>query len=122
MWLWFKRRAVPKTQLRVEPNIKFLCEQDGTPERDLKAAIVGRLEQFREVRKAYLARVDFGDSSAYDVALCLAAPEDRQLVQAIAAIFHEKFADSQFLDILFLNSEQESDLARVCRPFYSASQ
>jgi type III secretion system (T3SS) SseB-like protein len=122
MWSWLSRLFKTKHPRRREPVIRFLCEQDGIPERELKSAIVVKLREFAIVRKAYLARVDYGNCEQYNVALCLSSPEDRQIVDAVGKVFHEMWRSDQYLDILFLSPEQEYLLGTVCKPFYVECQ
>jgi len=69
---------------------------------------------------AYLARVDYGDPSECNVALCIMSkiPEDIDLAEKAGRIFSEQFGTQEHLDIIFLRKEQETDLRQVCRPFY----
>jgi hypothetical protein len=43
---------------------------------------------------------------------------DKRLVADIGDSFASQFHTSQHLDILFVDAEQEGELARVCSPFY----
>ena len=122
MWSWLKQAFGRRTQSLVVGNVTFLCEQDGIPERALKSAIAAKLHSFEVVHKAYLARVDYGDSSRDNVALCLSAPENRQIADVVGKLFHDEWRSDQFLDIIFLTPDQESLLAKVCQPFYVASR
>ena len=107
-------------QLRGEPSVRFLHEQDGGPERSLKAALHELLASRSGVARAYLARVDYGNASASEVALCVTGPENPTLVREVAATFAKQFGRDAHLDILFLNVNQEAELKRVCSPFYEA--
>jgi hypothetical protein len=100
-------------------NIRFLGEQDGEPERLLKARLIDLLKQHNHIQRAYLARVAAAEQA--NVALCLRSltRADRNLVQEIGSIFAAIFVVHEHLDILFLNETQESALAAVCAPFYS---
>lgn len=105
---------------RAEQTIRFLGEQDGEPERQLKSTLRGCLASSPGVQRAYLARVAYGVSAEPEVALCLVAPESPSLVRAVAAEFARLFGPSVHLDILFLNSAQESECRQVCNSFYEA--
>lgn len=118
--MWFKRSKQRPIEKRTEPAIRFLCEQDGPPEGELKAALIPTLAHCASVRKAYLARVELGDPSDYNVALCVSGPEDSDVVKAVGSVFGRIFNVSQHLDIMFLNAEQEAELETVCRTFYPA--
>jgi hypothetical protein len=106
-------------ETRHEPTIRFVCEQDGEPERELKDALTVTLRAFPHVRRAYLARVQFGDSPDLVVTLCLSADEDPRVVEAVSFDFRALFDSSQILDVMFLREGRERDLERVCRPFYA---
>jgi hypothetical protein len=107
---------------RNERNISFLGEQDGEPERRLKTALGERLRESRTVTKAYLARVRYGTASATDVALALLAPAANRgtVVNAVQAEFHAQFNATQHLDIFFLTPELDTQVSKVCQPFFVA--
>lgn len=117
--MWFKRPKQRPTEKRIEPTVRFVWEQDGQLERELKGALISTLTRFAAIRKAYLARVDFGAPATYNVVLCVTGPEDVEVVGAVGSVF-SRFDTSLHLDILFLTAEQEAELASVCRPFYAA--
>jgi len=112
------RRQAPET--RTEPRIEFLGEQDGPPERELKASIIEELTGVPAVARAYLARVGYQPQGKAGVALCLAGVkrDDAALVKRIGERFGAIFGQAAALDILFLTPEQEADVARVCAAFY----
>jgi hypothetical protein len=103
------------------PGITFLAEQDGAPERALKAAFAKILTTTPHVQRAYLALVKYDKAGGYEVALCLCSGNgaDENLVQALGAAFAQQFGATEHLDILFLETRQEKALAEVCQPFYS---
>jgi SseB protein C-terminal domain len=103
------------------PGVRFLREQDGSPERLLKSRLLESLKQRAGVQHAYLAQISSGGQSG--VALCLKTDHgpDPNLVREIGAIFAAIFGGHEHLDILFLNETQESALRRVCAPFYVVS-
>ena len=117
--MFWRKRKNP-LEARRQPSIRFLGEQDGDPERQLKAALIGTFDEFPNLKRAYLARVSYGESEAFEVALCLSGNEDRALVKAAGSRFSELFAGAEHLDILFLNERQEAELQRVCRPFFAS--
>jgi hypothetical protein len=98
-----------------------LGEQDGLPERDLKSALKPKLEELGEVERAYLARIGFGPSEEPSVALCLAPTSGRaaNIVQSVGEVFSRFFSPDAYLDVIFVAGQQEADLRRVCRPFFS---
>jgi len=107
-------------EAHVERNIEFLGEQDGEPERNLKAGWTPVLSQRSSVQRAYLAIISLDRSATHHPALCIhsSAGCDPSLVDELAVVFKQVFARTQILDIMFLSDEQEQQLVRVCRPFY----
>lgn len=116
-----RRRRIKE---RIERRVEFLGAQDGVSERTFIAAITPLLRASPSVQRAYLARLGFAPGSAASVALCLAAGnnEDRSLIASVLAVFKEMAPTEAFLDILFLDDEQEEDLRRVCPPFFQRSE
>ncbi len=105
---------------RVEPRVEFLGEQDGPPERELKAQVISILERFPSVRRAYLARVGYQPDGQTAVAICMYSDHPNVAVaRAIGDAFRALFAKESFVDMFFMSAEQDVDAARVCRPFYS---
>jgi hypothetical protein len=104
-------------------GIRFVREQEGVPERALKDALVKLFEADERIWKAFLAVVDHGPKTALSATLCLRTVmgPDKTLVAKIGDIFASQFHATQHLDILFVDGEQEADLARVCSPFYVRS-
>jgi hypothetical protein len=109
----------PTEELKV-PAPKFVGEQDGVPERLFKGELSEVLQGRKNLLKAYLAQVRYGDSKEILVCLCLAGTngEDRSLVEAIHSLFAQHFNPAAHLDILFLKPKQEKQLSAVCNPFY----
>jgi hypothetical protein len=104
------------------PTIRFVGEQDGPPERDLKAHIADLLRNELEVDRAYLARVQYDDTPSWSVAPCLAAtkPDIPTINERIGRLFAAIFANDMHLDILYLSTAQEEELTKVCTSFYEA--
>lgn len=102
-----------------EGTIRFIGEQDGKPERALKSELQAVLTNASSVQKAYLARVLYGDSKHTNVALCLydSAPSSKT-ADSCADAFQKMFRRTEALDIVFLDSSQEAELSKVCRPFF----
>ena len=101
-------------------QLRFLGEQDGSPERLLKDQLRIVLDHHEHIARAYLARVDWGLGTPIQVSLCMKsiAGPDTALVRKVSNVFALIFHKRQTLDILFIDSEQEEDLASVCEPFY----
>ncbi len=110
------------TEEFIAPEIRFVGEQDGPPERDLKSHLVDLFADEPTVRRAYLARVQYDDSQNWDVALCLAArePDIPHINERIGRLFAGVFAKHMHLDVLFLSGAQEEEIAKVCTGFYRA--
>lgn len=107
----------------IKPDfLKFVGEQDGPRERRLKDALVPFFQGDGVVRSAYLAILETGEGRS--VGLCLKADPlpDESYPGRIAELFVRVMGPGGSLDVLFLQGDQETELARVCRPFYQAAQ
>jgi hypothetical protein len=102
--------------------IKFVGEQDGSSERDLKARFVELFHREPTVKSAYLARTDYRDTTGVHVALCVKSSigEYPLLKRKVADIFSAMFGSHEHLDVLFIGDEQEKELRQVCTEFYRA--
>jgi hypothetical protein len=114
----WSRRAMERREGRAE----FLGEQSGSVEDLLKRDLIFEFATRPDIRQAYLARVGFQPDTEPSVALCIVSvrPDDKSLVVRVGDIVRRRSGKDATLDVLFLTAEQEADLARVCRPFYSA--
>ncbi len=114
----WKSREEPEGVLHSQ--IRFLYEQNGGPERDLKAILVQLFNGKRDVERAYLARIEYSEGMSYTVALCLrtVAGENRTLVQEIGTVFRSLFGQNQHLDVIFLSESLEKQVTAVCEAFY----
>jgi hypothetical protein len=101
-------------------TVRFLGEQDGIPEQELKAKLVTLFKQNELVSRAYLARVSLSPSEEVVVALCLPDNTESQaeIVRGAGAEFAELFSVNQHLDVVFVSAEDERRLASVCKPFF----
>jgi phosphomannomutase len=102
-------------------KVTFVAPQDGPPERLLKKELSSFLEPNTKVNRAYLAQVNLEGGVDLSVALCLSADSDADrpgIVTAVGRIYSHLFRGTEFLDILFLDSSQEANLAAVCSPFF----
>lgn len=104
--------------------IRFVGEQDGAMERELKDRLSSAFPLHRVIQRAYLARVRYGNEESDSVALCLRCEPafDEVIVAAAGAVFHEMFNHSQHLDIMPVTEKQERELVVACRPFYSRNE
>lgn len=112
-------RRAPRELL--QPKFRFLCEQDGPPERELRDRLIDLFGGTANVERAYLARVEYDDPAAYNVALCLrtvSGNEDLALVSSVGVVFERIFGAHCHMDIVFLSGDQERELKPVCRPFF----
>jgi len=116
---FFKKKQRSSEELSVS-KINFIGEQDGVPERELKSALNLLSIKNGNVLSAYLARVEYGDPSKLNVALCIRSEkqEDIKLKREAGRIFSSQFGTHEHLDIIFLRKDQETDLRQVCKPFY----
>ena len=117
---WFKATPQGSPQKSQVAQLRFCGEQDGPPERDLKERLVRFSRRDSSVEAAYLAQVVYGDQSPMNVALCLRTKfgADHGLAEKIGRIFGSIFGPREHLDIIFLDDEQEIELAKVCLPFF----
>jgi hypothetical protein len=117
---WFKRNARRAPQEIQVSTVHFVCEQDGPPERMLKQKLTGFFARDKSVKAAYLAKVGYGDQNNEGVALCLRTEfgPDKGMASKIGTIFASLFGAQEHLDLLFVDEKQESELKRVCPPFF----
>jgi hypothetical protein len=120
---WFKQKPSRPPETLWVSSLSFLGEQDGPPERELKAQFCELFQDRAHVQRAYLARVDYGNPIEHHVALCIrmTTPDDVKLKKAIGSLFAQKFGAHEHLDVILVQEGQEADLGKVCRPFYAAS-
>lgn len=108
------------------PHVRFVAEQVGGLEDELKSATVQRWLEGGNGRdlRAYLAQVAYPGDKETSIALCIASDGhgDKQLIEEAAAVFRGMFRQNQHLDIFFLNQRQEGRLRRVCCPFFSPAR
>jgi hypothetical protein len=111
----------PPQQMTVQ-TVYFLAEQDGPPEQELKSKLVTLFDQLRLVNIAYLAVVRYGDAASPNVALCVRGQpgQNRMFAERVGRVFAAIFGSHEHLDVVWLTPEQETSLAKVCRPFYGA--
>jgi hypothetical protein len=111
----------PPQQVTVQ-KVYFLGEQDGPPEQGLKNKLVILFGQLRLVNIAYLAVVRYGDAVSPNVALCVRGQpgQNRMFAERVGRVFAAIFGSHEHLDLIWLTPEQETSLAKVCRPFYGA--
>jgi hypothetical protein len=109
-----------KIDERKEKIVNFLGEQDGDPERMLKAALSTRFRELKTVERAYLVKVRYSSTGPADVALALiAAGGNDAVIRSVQETF-ALFNMSQHLDITFLKPPECGNISSLCRPFFSA--
>jgi hypothetical protein len=119
---WFSLlRAEPRPiEERHEAKIEYLGEKTGPVEDDLKKALVAVLEKSPDVQRAYLAIISTDGRKSWSVALCLASKKpDKKLVEELGRVFRGIFGKDQFLDMMFLTDDTESEVRKVCPTFYA---
>ena len=114
-----QKAAAPTTKF-VVPTIKFVGEQDGPIERDLKTRFVQVFSHESMVKSAYLARADHSDGTGIHVTLAIShsCGEEPSLIPKLASIFSSMFGSHTHLDMMFLREDQEQQLRAVCAAFY----
>lgn len=117
---WLKPKSPSHPEKIPVPQLSFIGEQDGVPERELKERLADFFRRDQSVKAAYLARVAYGDPSRVSVALCLRTQfgPDHGLAEKVGKIFASMFGSHEHLDIVFPTIEQETTLTKVCEPFF----
>lgn len=117
---WFKRDPQKHPQKIDVPEVRFVGEQDGLPEREFKERLANFFQRDGSVKSAYLAQVVYHELSPMSVALCLRTQfgPDPGLAEKVGRIFASMFGGHEHLDIVFLNDVQEAELAKKCSRFF----
>jgi hypothetical protein len=116
------RRKKPGKPERLPPSsLHFVCEKDGVPERELKAALCEELAHFPSVRSAYLVVAYRDDPSEQDVVLVVGAPPDLNVVNACGQRFWALFSPREHLDITFVGNQGEPEVQEYASSFYVPS-
>lgn len=121
MFGWFRRKqAEPEPQLLdFGPITEFHAAARGEGEERLVAALALLLADHREVERAYLARVRYGEGQPLDMALCLVGAESDALYAALRKLFHAMFEQGQHLDIVFVSPDEEARLHELAPAIYA---
>jgi hypothetical protein len=109
-------------QSRIEPVIRFVGEQDGVPESDLKSKLADGFATEPGVSAAYLSRVQLGEDRTPTVLLAIRSSDPErhaEVVKQVNSTFSAMFNGAQFLDIAFINAVEEDRVKLVCRAFFS---
>jgi len=120
---WFKGKRQHAPQQLTLPATKFIGEQDGDSERDLKACFSELLRQEAMVQSAYLARGEHGDGTGVHVTLAIRrrGGGDPTLISKLGKLFADMFGSHEHLDMMFVGEQEERELQSVCTPFYRAN-
>lgn len=105
-------------------ELTFIAEQDGEVEFEFKSALISIFSTANIPLRSYLVLGKWQPNELSQPILCLRVPgdEDLQLLDKCSAIFNNLFAENQHLDIVFINSEQEQRLRKLCCPFYTSKR
>lgn len=105
----------------IENQIKFIGEQDGVVERELKAKLNNVFLQSSDSIRAYLVRVQYSNSTEINVTLCIKSDNDfnETLLGECSRIFESIFKRGEHLDILYITDAQERKIRELCCPFYT---
>jgi hypothetical protein len=120
MFSWLRTRQKVPVQERQESVLRFVAEQDGDVERELKAKWIAILSRHKGVTRAFLARASSGERAEPSVMLCICprSAQDHALVQELAGPVRQTLSTDHHLDIVFLNSRDEAEVSRVAQPFF----
>jgi hypothetical protein len=121
MLSWFNnfKKTGKKWEKYQAPKVTFVHEQDGPPERLLKAKLTEIFSKNNAVERAYLAMARLGSESGVVLGLATRYGPDEKIVTTVQETFASECHTNDHLDIVFLTTEQETQLTKVCRPFFS---
>lgn len=104
-------------------TVRFLSEQDGIPERELKGHLAHVFNEHGGTIRAYLAQIDYGNPDDFNVVLCLRLIDqpEAEFTSEIRRVFSDMFRSDEHLDVLILREAQEIQLSAVCRPFFDST-
>lgn len=101
-------------------EFRFVGEQNGLSAQILKQKLAEFFERDKSVIRAYLvSKSDTESSRGTVLVLHTEFGPDEGLVHKIAAIYAPIFEDREHMDIMFLSSEQEAQIAANCAPFFN---
>ena len=110
-------RQPKPAQTLTTPEMKFVG--DGQLEQSIKLELAALISSRPTVDVAYLAKAVYRDNAEPQVILVLGSDfQDRGLVDEIGQLIFRRLSEGVYLDILFASQEQESEVAKVCQPFY----
>jgi len=101
------------------PEIRFLGEQDGPPERILKRRLTDCFSGDVNIIRAYMARASLaGARTTVVLGLRTHAGPDHRIVNEVQSVFGSVFGSAEHVDIMFLTEVEEAEVAKVCQPFF----
>lgn len=112
--------STKRTKRSVISVLRFVGEQDGPRERMLKGKLSELFARRKNILIAYLAMGHRGDPKTISMCLCLGATNDEhgRLGEDVHYLFAQYFNCTVHFNIVFLKSDQEDQLALVCKPLY----
>jgi hypothetical protein len=114
----WSRRSIAR---RREGRVEFLGQHAGAGGDALTHALILEFATRPGIRRAYLAQVEFEGQGKPGLALGLVSDQPTDdVVRRVGEIFSRHFTRGSFPDILLLSPEEESEVRRVCPPFYGA--
>ncbi len=102
--------------------VRVVGEQDGVPEREIKAEFCEFLAGTSFLGRAYLAQVLCDGQIEPNVALLvrLESGDQEAVLSGLAHIFHKVFRQDQHLDIGFISEAKEQEVRHLVKPFFSS--
>jgi hypothetical protein len=119
-WLKVETERRPSTQL---PALRFtaLGEQDGPAARAVKARWLRILPTKPEIRRAFLVRACHEGSNNVHILLVLCSSDTAYLQAEDPGVPRAALIGSSFpLWRMIATAAQESELGKMCQPFYAA--
>lgn len=103
-------------------EIFIIAEQEGEIERLFKSKLINMFHESGKRIRAYLALVQYGMVEDMHVALLIHSDigEDKLILQQCQQIFIDMFSNTEHLDIIFISTEFEKNVRKVCCPFYTS--
>ena len=100
-------------------RVHYIREQDGAPERNLKAELSKVFDSYAGITKAYLVQVKYDESAETSVSLCLqSTAREMKLVDEMRGAFKSRFRLGEHLDIMFVTPAETQRIEAVCPPFF----
>lgn len=124
-WLtpaWFRKMQRQQVTQMQTTSLRFLCEQDGPAERQIKSQWMPILEADPRIRRAFLVRAQYADQTEHVIlALSSTGGTDAGLMESLRIPYTAIFREDCPLDMAFITDAQQSHIEKVCPPFYTAA-